>query len=622
MKTTKFNMFTCANGIDLKEIIKEGWEVDKGILDKYGYSFSLFCNLEHEVLYFVDSVTGMILTGKFVEKLTKKDTDEIEKIIKEHLSKKEVKTAIENVRNGFIDQGNILSTSTDKIVRKFQCLANILKPQKENNFSKFIKETELDLYFKTAIYRKSFGNQTLPTNSVLVSCDNITIPYGRKETTVKLDDIISLSDVRHYACINMRPYNIRGKTDKIIKFVLENYIVGVYIEQFNCLIVSDLIYIENYKWCLPIIEFIKKNYLTKHYKKNHDDYVFTVGCDPEFELYNNENKLIVGRDLNSDGRLQRKIGADGAGRQLELRPDASEDPADIIKEITNMFKSLSNLRVNCLGDNEPLGGHIHIGITQHNCPVKILDNRKFANILDTFVGKHLHYLNGKARNSAGYGKIGDIREQPWGFEYRVPASGIFINPKMAYITMKLILNISKAIVKHNIDYCLPLDKEDYKEFLDKEEIEYFFNFKSTYEKLDKENIGKYWYDGKENGLEIVFYDKWDKTVKENFKNILKNTIVDEPTKICLYGVKDTMFSGIYDKIPHPKGIHCDEGIAIGIPRAYRNSGVGIDSVRGICEEIKEKISHINGSNIERTTNSLFPEELIGSNYEEVSNEEE
>ena len=583
---------------------------------KYGLECDLYYTVIEDVRILVDEITGMVIWGEF------NDGDiDIDAYFDIVLKNKKVIEEIKFAKSTYLNNGILLPEYKEKaeIVFKKQIIIN----KKDKLDYNVLESMLMSGHFQYIFYSKDFGHQTTTSNSIIINPMNYIIPKGIKEETVTLDDIIPIEEIPHVNCLILMPFNKRGTAYKVISFKISGYTFAYYIPDTNTLLISDFLYSEEKEWAKKFFLYIKKYLKTLSVEKSKKEFEITIGCDPEFELYNKKNKLMVGNDLNADGRLQRKIGADGHGRQLELRPDPSTNVDDIIEELSGMFAALSHLRINVKGNNEPLGGHIHFGIISEKFIGEIVFNKTITDLLDLFIGKHTAPMNGEARG--GYGKMGDCRNQPWGFEYRVAPAGIFATKRMAHITLTLAQKLIETIINEDIKSKLVLNKETLMRFLPEEDAQYYLDFPTIiYPTLDTENIGQYWTDQKNEALEIVFYDKWNESVKEKYLSFLEDTIVDGKTKICFYGLKgDMACSGLKvlgaDK-PHPRGVHCNEGIAIGLPKKCRMEGT---YMKEIVAAVKAKIGSINGTSIvERTTANLFPEELIGSKFTEADLDKE
>lgn len=151
-------------------------------------------------------------------------------------------------------------------------------------------------------------------------------------------------------------------------------------------------------------------------------YDFTIGADPEFCCVDGRTLVESGAYTNT----QDPFGCDGNGVTFEVRPGPSNDPLEVVGNIHDIFarkvhSSKEFLKFNWKAGSFyadcPLGGHIHFGIPNRKVPVETS-----ASILDNYVGLITllieHKTQGIRRRDEGYGRMGDVRHQDWGFEYR------------------------------------------------------------------------------------------------------------------------------------------------------------------------------------------------------------
>lgn len=594
-----------------KEIEKVGYKLDG---TKYGLTYDLFYTIIDDINLLIDEITGMVVWGD-----TNEIGDNIEEFFNKVLDKKSLEY-INTIHNNLLRNGVILTHCTKKIKYHFQKQNLFYKDGKTPSaLSKF----DFLQFFKQIIYCKDFGQQTSASNAVLINPTHFIIPRGKKENVIDFNSIgiAKLSMIPSIHVIKIPEVIRRGNCGEITTFYIDKYLFGYFMHDVNVLIIPDITKNKETKWFEPIFEYLKANYFVsrKNYTKS-DKPIITVGCDPEFELYDSKNKLVIGEDLNADGRLQRKIGADGRGKQLELRPEPSTDPAEVVEDLQNLFKAVSNFRVDSKGDKEPLGGHIHFGVVSSKPVGKLSYTQTVVEMLDAFIGKHTRPMSGSARGE--YGRLGDIRDQPWGFEYRTCPAGIFTTKEIAYVTLKLARNLVQAILERDIDVEFPLTKESLLDFLTPEEAEFYLMFPDKFKSYDSNSIIKYWTTEYIDPIEIRFYDKWSNNTKEIYKTMLKDTIVDGKTVLCLYGLKSSKASGIEtlgSSVPHPRGVHCEEGIAIGLPKTCRIDGY---AHMEIIKDIKRKIGSVNGVTIPKVTAILFPDEMIGCDVTPDTRDEE
>jgi hypothetical protein len=146
-----------------------------------------------------------------------------------------------------------------------------------------------------------------------------------------------------------------------------------------------------------------------------------LGADPEFELHDNAGRFIHASEVITSG-TGRNWGTDGNSSTGELRTDPG-NPDVVLKSISTIL-DYGNTQVGSRysvfagsGKNVPLGGHIHFS--------GIEPDRKLLNLLDTFITNPLREIsNTSRRDQTGYGRLGEYRAQPHGWEYRSPCSWI------------------------------------------------------------------------------------------------------------------------------------------------------------------------------------------------------
>ena len=153
-----------------------------------------------------------------------------------------------------------------------------------------------------------------------------------------------------------------------------------------------------------------------------------LGLDPEFLI--TQNGSLTSAHLLLGTVKEGKIGTDGLRegyREIgELRPDPGT-PEELVANVKELYQSLNVMlkvkaneyKVFAGGGNRhnfSLGGHIHFNMPSHV---------GLTQLLDDFVGTPLKSLEGATRPARrDYGRLGDVRSKPWGFEYRTPPSFI------------------------------------------------------------------------------------------------------------------------------------------------------------------------------------------------------
>lgn len=161
---------------------------------------------------------------------------------------------------------------------------------------------------------------------------------------------------------------------------------------------------------------------------------YLLGADPELRLWDKGHSIIAD-DVIRDGNFDAQFGIDGSSVAVELRPTPTDSPTAMVQGIRGLLLSgYSKLKMEMragtgVAGGHPIGGHIHLGIPD-------VEGRT----LDFFIGLPLAALEparGRSyRREAGYGRWGDYREQPWGWEYRTPSSWL-VSPATTRIALAL-----------------------------------------------------------------------------------------------------------------------------------------------------------------------------------------
>jgi hypothetical protein len=529
-----------------------------------------------------------------------------------------------SVHNNSIENGMLLPKFAKdiKINLTFNTKTGISFPKTEY-LEHFVSTFGLNKYFDNIYNHKIFNGQNdyVQNNSCYVYCQNILIPKAFKQEVIEMD--IDYEKIPYIDVLDFQKPRTKGNIQRsiIFKTTLNDleYILAIYLYDMNTLLLSDISHSDNYLWAAELMKKLKEILVPKN--TCEESIVLTIGADPEFELHKS-GKNICGAELQTGNRLRSKIGCDGSGRQMEFRPNPKRSPEEATEEMKSIIDSISYHTVRCDGEQEPLGGHIHFGISKNSISGLIKPSKDMIKALDIFLGKPLSKFSGKARERSGYGKIGDYREQPWGFEYRTLPSAIFFTQEMCYICYKIAYNVIKTFIeKGSMQIGLEPVMEDYKLYarLTNKEYEYFINFEKVYNKETRTcSLTDNWTTKKQNPLTVIFSDTWDQLIKNNIIEELKYTVVTQPVTMYLYGIKEERgkkaIAGLSEliphlagatNVPHPKDVHCNEGIAIGLGIFWRNY-----ITSEIINAIKRKIGVVNESKAPLTTTELFPEEML------------
>lgn len=175
---------------------------------------------------------------------------------------------------------------------------------------------------------------------------------------------------------------------------------------------------------------------------------FQVGADPEFVFLSPLGTRTDAKEFGFQAGLA--YGADNNGRLAEIRPAPSRFVLSTLASTWSTMKWMSILhpltlryawRAGAFIENDGLGGHVHFGRRrpQTQREIAALDTLSYwmfqAGIWDAAEGK-LRVRNAQGGGHNGYGRLGDMRHQPYGYEYRTFPSWM-ATPWMAYLSMVL-----------------------------------------------------------------------------------------------------------------------------------------------------------------------------------------
>jgi len=175
---------------------------------------------------------------------------------------------------------------------------------------------------------------------------------------------------------------------------------------------------------------------------------FMLGADPEFIF----TELLNGRRIDANlfkMKAGRAYGADNNGRLVEIRPAPNKNSLAVLASILDTFRWMSatvpetnayNWVCGPYLQEDGLGGHVHLGRrnkVMYNNEVKGLDS--LAESLEKSGMYPAHEMDmrraGDAHNQR-YGRPGDVRPQPYGYEYRTFPSWLD-SPWIAYLHLVL-----------------------------------------------------------------------------------------------------------------------------------------------------------------------------------------
>ncbi len=215
--------------------------------------------------------------------------------------------------------------------------------------------------------------------------------------------------------------------------------IGYYCQKNNVFCTTDIAHHSGNGEHLQVIfnAMEEKGYLSPISKK--EKIAISLGTDPEMESLV-DGEIVPGNTLPQMMTADKiYISADGARNQREIRPDPSTIPEELVENIRDLIKisSFFGEDLSVLGKRFPLGGHIHIGGASPSSELI------FA--LDYFLSPFNEFSSAERKRSK-YGKKGDFRFQPHGFEYRTPPPAWLLTPKLALMTLYLTKSVVETLI--------------------------------------------------------------------------------------------------------------------------------------------------------------------------------
>ncbi len=159
----------------------------------------------------------------------------------------------------------------------------------------------------------------------------------------------------------------------------------------------------------------------------------TLGCDPELVCRINGEFTSASNYF----KYRSSMGVDGNDEIAELRPGYSTSPIDLTAKIRTVleygheqYPNLEFISGHYVDDN-PIGGHIHLGVEPTPEVIEALDIvlSAFSDCIDD--QEQVIY-----RRESGYGKKKSYRNKHYGLEYRTPGS-FLLSPTVALVTFTL-----------------------------------------------------------------------------------------------------------------------------------------------------------------------------------------
>jgi hypothetical protein len=252
----------------------------------------------------------------------------------------------------------------------------------------------------------------------------------------------------------------------------------------------------------------------------------SIGTDPELEVVDDFDEVACAEEVLDNEHCSTnhgaQIGIDGAGQQLELRPDPSENAAEVVAHIRKIARDFRahypKFEWSTDGSGMPLGGHVHMGIGFRCDPPPCL-----RRLFDTLIGAPLQPLGGSGRGS--YASMSNFESKDYGFEYRTPPAGYMADPEMTRIVFKACQGLMQTyLAGERFKVKKHPDAEDYKRIcgLTDKEYAYFVDFiQNKYPKIDKKHVLKNWLSGKVRTTgSLRFEEGWDRNCAQRFREQL------------------------------------------------------------------------------------------------------
>ena len=227
---------------------------------------------------------------------------------------------------------------------------------------------------------------------------------------------------------------------RLIQITYSGHTFGYYCIRNNVFVTTDFAHSRgNQPHVATIFEYLYNAGLFTKLSSSSDKAKITLGTDPEMEAMV-KGKCVAANTLPSINVYNKAyISHDGARNQRELRPDPADTPEELVENIRDLIKisSFFNEDLTIEGKLFTLGGHIHIGGTSPSA--------ELISVLDYFLDPFNEFSN-EERKKSKYGKKGDFRYQPHGFEYRTPPAAWLLTPELALKTLQLTKVIVESLI--------------------------------------------------------------------------------------------------------------------------------------------------------------------------------
>ena len=257
---------------------------------------------------------------------------------------------------------------------------------------------------------------------------------------------------------------------------------------------------------------------------------FRIGCDPEFTLFSNKQKLTaqpIIENLNQASRYG-KISTDNHKETGELNPNPTESPQELTYNIYALLQTIKNqlpqteILTSC--KKGWIGGHIHLDITNN---INRIWNKQIAQNINRILNffwllpaMNENPVNTIIRQQLGYAsphKLDDRYKENGQntYEFRLPNAEWITYPKLCEATLAYI-----ATIWHEISYGKLLQKAPNIIAVNPRQLDLLYESVIQNYKPIKEHLAKIIY---QTVKEFQLYKKFKKEINyiTNFKKIIE-----------------------------------------------------------------------------------------------------
>ena len=316
------------------------------------------------------------------------------------------------------------------------------------------------------IFRKYFGtiahhytmNHKINKNAILIfsyfPMDISCFDCVQKRSTIHIPQ----TSIMPISSVFYEIHNRGTLCSNLHEIIYGKKLVGFYCQKNNVFITGDIAHEKGQEeHILSILGGMEKAKLLSQIR-NSEKISVTLGADPEMETSINGNLISAFELPQLCTREKAYISHDGMTQpQRELRPDPADTPEELVENIRDLIKisSFFGEDLTVMGKSLSLGGHIHIGNTS--------PSKELTMVLDYFLSP-FNEFNTEQRTVSKYGKLGDVRIQPYGFEYRTPPAAWLLTPTLALMTLELTKNVVEKIINEiDVEISDNLNRKEYED---------------------------------------------------------------------------------------------------------------------------------------------------------------